>query len=396
MDLTVDFCGISLKNPLLAGSCDLARSPAHLRTLVESGIGGVVMKSFADVPSLQKASIAKFLCLDPALQPWKSGQQVGGFYSRGGGMLSEEEWDEEADQALPLAKGHGVLMIGSICASTLENWRRMAQRMQEKGVGMIELNLGNPHYTVAPGLIGARISQAEDLLGEVIRTVAEAVTIPVIAKLSPQVSNIVHLAELAKRSGASAVTVSHRFQGLLIDIEKKEPLGSIPFGYGGPWMLPIAIGYVAKVAREVGIPICGSGGIFGGKDVLQFVMAGAETIQVTTALLIHGSGLIGSMLKDIEDFCKRKGVKKIGELVGCALGKKGYYDRLPETARMEVQNSHFCRTCPRKPCIEACCFDAIQKKAGDGVVEVLDSCTACGFCLQVCPFPGALAMKENT
>jgi len=198
-------------------------------------------------------------------------------------MLSEEEWAKGADEAVSLAKSHGVLMIGSICASTLETWKGMAQRMQEKGVGMIELNLGNPHYTAAPGLIGARISQAEDLLGEVIQTVTEAVTIPVIAKLSPQVSNIVHLAELAKRSGASAVTLSHRFQGLLIDVEKKEPLGSIPFGYGGPWMLPIAIGYVAKVSQEVGIPICGSGGIFGGKDVLQFLMAGATTIQITTA-----------------------------------------------------------------------------------------------------------------
>jgi dihydroorotate dehydrogenase subfamily 1 len=393
LDLTIDFCGVSLKNPLIVGSCDLARSAGHFLALVESGAGAVVMKSLSDISPLQKAAIAKFLCLNPALQPWKPGQPVGGFYSRGGGMLSEEEWARGAGDALSLAKSHGVLMIGSICASTLENWKRMARRMQEEGVGMIELNLGNPHYTAAPGLVGARISQEEDFLGEVIQTVAEAVTIPVIAKLSPQMSHIVRLAQLAGRSGASAVTISHRFQGLLIDIDKREPLGSIPFGYGGPWMLPIAIGYVAKVSKEVGIPICGSGGIFGGRDVLQFMMAGASTVQVTTALMTLGTGLIHSMLKDMEDFCRAKDIGRIGDLVGCAIGKTGYYDRLPETARMEVQNSHICRACPQKPCVEACCFEAIRRK-GDGTVEISDACTACGFCFQVCPFPGALAMKE--
>jgi len=159
-------------------------------------------------------------------------------------------------------------------------------------------------------------------------------------------------------------------------------------------MLPIAIGYVAKVSKEVGIPICGSGGIFGGRDVLQFMMAGATTIQVTTALMTCGTGLIRSMLKDIEDFCRAKDIRRIRDLVGCAIGQTGYYDRVPETARMKVQNSHICRTCPQKPCVEACCFDAVQKREGGGSVEISDACTACGFCLQVCPFPGALAMKE--
>jgi len=92
--------------------------------------------------------------------------------------------------------------------------------------------------------------------------------------------------------------------------------------------------------------------------------------------MIQGTDLIRSMLKDIGDFCRIKGVRRIGDLVGSTLGKKGYYDRLPETARMGVRNGLICRTCFQKPCIEACFFDAIQKKVGDGSVEISEPCTA--------------------
>jgi len=360
------------------------------RKIVESGIGAVVLKSVTDVASLQKASITRFLCLNGELEPWKCGQPIGGFYSRGGAMLREEDWVKIARQQLLLASENNVRLIGNICASTLENWTHLARVMEDTGIGILELNLGNPHYAAPQKPMGARIAQSEEILAEVVGAVVQSVSVPVIAKLSTQVGDIVQVARIVQRAGASAVTMSHRFQGLLVDIQKQEPRSSTLFGYGGRWMLPIVLGYVAKIAREIPITICGSGGVSTGSDVLQMMMVGARTVQVTTALMLKGMDLVPEMLKDIEGFCVQHGLNKVDELIGSALGKEGALDRIDEDAHADIRDKSFCLRCVNKPCVGACYFDAIHSKEDQSVEISTDHCIACGLCLQVCPFPGAI------
>jgi Na+-translocating ferredoxin:NAD+ oxidoreductase RNF subunit RnfB len=178
----------------------------------------------------------------------------------------------------------------------------------------------------------------------------------------------------------------------MIDIEKQESLSSTLFGYGGHWMLPIALGYVAKVSREVPITICGSGGVSKWGDVLQMMMAGATTVQMTTALMLRGTNIIPEMLENIKTFCHQHGIKKLDELIGAALKKEGTFDRPNEDAHAAIQRKSFCLTCPNKPCIDGCYFDAIRLKEDQSVEISADHCTACGLCAQMCPFSGALAM----
>ena len=393
MDLSVDFCGIRLKNPLIAGSCDYSRSISRFQKVVESGVAAIVMKSLTNVESLQNPKIAKFLCLNDTFTPWKYGEPVGGFYSRGGAMLSQPEWNELAAEAPALARKNNVLLIGSICASGLAIWRRMAKKMEDTGLQAIELNLGNPHFAVGSNTMDARIDQAK-ILSEIIESVTQTVSVPVIAKISPQADSMVQLVRAVEQAGASAVTLSHRFQGLMIDIEKKEPLSSALFGYGGPWMLPLVLGHVSKVAGEVQIPVCGSGGIWNWRNVLQVVMAGATTVQMTTAFLLQGFDTVSTMLDKLMEFCRSNGYANWEELVGCALGKKGHYDRFTDTARVRIKDPSLCRQCNAKPCIEACLFDAI-KVIQDGSIEISENCTACGFCLQMCPYSDALVLAES-
>jgi dihydroorotate dehydrogenase subfamily 1 len=307
-------------------------------------------------------------------------------------MLSEGEWKKIAGDQLRLAHDNDVLLIGNICASSLENWTHLARMMEDSGIEVLELNLGNPHHAAARKPMGAKISQSEEILAEVVEAVAGSVSIPVITKLSPQVSNMVQVARLVKKAGASAVTISHRFQGWIIDIEKQESLSSALFGYGGPWMLPVALGYVANVSREVPIPICGSGGVSRWSDVLQMIMAGATTVQMTTALMLKGMKIVPEMLEHIATFCNRHGIDKLEGLIGAALRKEGTLDRLPEHARAAIQQKPFCLKCVNKPCIVGCYFDAILLREDQSVEILTDQCTTCGLCTQMCPYPGALAI----
>jgi NAD-dependent dihydropyrimidine dehydrogenase PreA subunit len=242
--------------------------------------------------------------------------------------------------------------------------------------------------------MGARITQSEEILAEVVETVVRTVSIPVIAKLSPQVSHIVRVARIAQKAGASAVTVSHRFQGLMVDIEKQEFLSSTLFGYGGPWMLPIVLGYVAKISREVPIAICGSVGVSKWSDVLQLMMGGATTVQMTTALMLKGMKIVPEILRNIERYCVRHGLNEWDGLIGCALKKEGTLDKIAEDARAGIQDRSFCLKCLNKPCVGACYFDAIALNPDQSVEISADHCTACGLCIQVCPYPGAVAITE--
>ena len=343
MDSSISFCGFSLKNPLIAGSCDYTRSIAQFRRVVDSGVAAISMKSVTDVESLQRASITKFLCLNEEGELWKYGQPIGGFYSRGGAMLSEREWKRIGREELHIADEQGVLLIGNICASTLESWIHLAGMMEETGLKILELNLGNPHYAASQKPMGARIAQSEEILAEVVEAVAKTVSIPIIAKVSPQVSDIVQVARIAQKAGTSAVTISHRFQGLIVDIDQQAFLSSALFGYGGSWMLPIAVGFVAENLRgRFPLPSAGRGGVSKWSDVLQLMMAGATTVQVTTALMLKGMDLIPEILKKMERFCIKHGFRQWNELIGSALKKEGTLDRIAEDACASIQDRSFC------------------------------------------------------
>jgi Fe-S-cluster-containing hydrogenase component 2 len=105
-------------------------------------------------------------------------------------------------------------------------------------------------------------------------------------------------------------------------------------------------------------------------------------------------GTMLSELENIETFCHQHGIKKLDELIGAALKKEGTFDRPNEDAHAAIQRKSFCLTCPNKPCIDGCYFDAIRLKEDQSVEISADHCTACGLCAQVCPFPGALAMVK--
>jgi dihydropyrimidine dehydrogenase (NAD+) subunit PreA len=393
-NLEVDFCGHKLRNPLIAGSCDFGRSTPQFARVVASGVGGVVMKSLTDAPPLQGQNFTEYLCLNPNQLPWKQGQPVGGFFSRGGGMLSETDWLAIVDDQLRLSLEHDVLLIGNICASIFENWAHMARMMVEKGITCLELNFGNPHFIASQKPMGAEISQAKDILVEIIKSVRSEVNVPILVKLSPQVSDMVGIVKASLHAGAEAVTVSHRFQGLIIDVETQTPLTSSWGGYGGSWQVPISMAYVARVAQATKAVICGSAGVSSANDVLQFIMSGAAAVQLTTALIVKGFGLVHEIIADLQAFCQRHKINRLEDMRGAALGAITEYAKLPQRPPVTLLNESACELCSAKPCYSSCYFDAISIGA-KGAPEIIDICTGCGFCLQMCPIEGTLGFKNS-
>jgi len=392
-DLRVEFCGLKLRNPLIAGSGDYGRSVTQFKRLVGAGLGAIVMKSVTDAPPLQGQSFTEYLCLDRNLLPWKHGREVGGFFSRGGGMLGEAEWLAVGREQIRLAREQGVVPIGNICAANYESWAHLARLMVDQGVPCLELNFGNPHFVASQKPLGAKISQDQEILVEIIRSVRAAVPVPLMVKLSPQVSDMEGLARASLEAGAQAVTISHRFQGLIIDVEARKPLTSSWGGYGGSWQMPLTAAYVARVARVSGLEICGSGGVGSAGDVLQLLLCGASTVQLTTALILHGPGLVAGILADLVRYCARQGTGRLAELKGSLLGAIADYARLPPKPAVSLLDPGHCLACREKPCGPACYFDAVTI-APDGRPRIDQNCCGCGFCLQMCPFEGALGFER--
>lgn len=391
MALTIKFHDIALKNPIMAGSCDYSRDSVGFSKIAASGVSAVVLKSVTNVKPLQNPYITKINCLDTAGMPWRKGENFGALYSRGGAMLSIEEWLREIDEIVAASEKHGVVPIGSICASEVQAWEEYSAIMVSKGLRILELNLGNPHFRAVDRLKTAGETSYLDPVKQIIRSVTAAVPVPVMVKVSPQMGRMLDIVQAAEECGASGVTLSHRFQGLIIDVGTGEPLSSSLFGYGGPWMAPITVGHVFSVSESCHIPICASGGIFRVEDFLQALMAGASLVQLTTAMMIEGTGVVAKMLAGLERHLEENRMADVGELIGFAQGKAGLYDRVDGAEVPKVMDTSRCPHCPDKPCLASCFYQAISVNE-KGIPEIDDNCIGCELCLQMCPFPGVLSM----
>ncbi len=148
------------------------------------------------------------------------------------------------------------------------------------------------------------------------KAVRESYNGPVIVKLSPNVTDIVSIAQAAEEAGADALSLTNTFLGMAIDVERRKPLlSTVTGGLSGPCIRPIAVRMVWQVAKAVKVPVIGLGGIMDGRDALEFIMAGAMAVQVGTANFIDPAATV-RIVGEIEEFCSRQGVKDLSEIRG--------------------------------------------------------------------------------
>jgi dihydropyrimidine dehydrogenase (NAD+) subunit PreA len=251
--------------------------------------------------------------------------------------------------------------------------------------------------------MGNTCSDIPELAANIVKAVKDVATIPVWAKLSPNVTSIKHLAVLCANAGADGISAINTVKGFAgIDIETGMPKmnvgGSTTHGgLSGSIIKPIALKAVADIALSVNCPISGMGGIMNWQDSMEFVMLGASTVQICTEAMLNGYGIIHGLKKGMESYLDRHGIKSLQDVCGKSLKYIKNHSALDNSCKFIPQiKTEKCVKCGK--CRISCCdagFQAVSIKS-DNFPEVDRlKCTGCGLCHASCPTGGCIEFVDN-
>jgi dihydropyrimidine dehydrogenase (NAD+) subunit PreA len=362
MGLSVNFMGIKLNNPIIVAAGPLAGSGDMMRKAIEAGAGAVVTKTIANEvrPNVRPRIVANSL-----------GMQNIELYSD----YTLEEWERE----IYYAKEKKGVIIANILAHTPSEMAYLAKKVEKFGVDAIELGISIPHGEGIEVLI-----TDPKRLYSLTKSAVDSVKIPVMVKFSANVNNMALLAKIVKLAGASAISAIDTVRSIMgVDIEKGRTLLPTYGGYSGEGIRPIGLAAVASISQAVNIPVSGIGGISNYVNVLEYIMLGASTVQLCTALMLNGYGKIDEILNDVENWMSRKGYSCIEDFRGSALKSLKSFEEIPAEPFIAKING-ICNGEKCKSCIKSCIYDAISINHHDGIIINHEKCTGCGLCVSVC------------
>jgi dihydroorotate dehydrogenase (NAD+) catalytic subunit len=217
------------------------------------------------------------------------------------------------DEYLPELRRHGATVIVNVCGVTIDEYVEVSRIVSDaEGVAAIELNISCPNIKEGGIQFGCSLTGTFD----VVSAVRAATRLPVIPKLTPNVTDVASFARAAEDGGADAVSLVNTFLAMVIDVETRRPkISNIVGGLSGPAIRPIAVRMVYECRQMVKIPIIGMGGIADARDALEFMIAGADAVQVGTANFVDPF-IWPKLLRGIEDYLQRHGIERVGDLVG--------------------------------------------------------------------------------
>jgi dihydroorotate dehydrogenase (NAD+) catalytic subunit len=296
IDLSVNIAGIKLKNPVMPAAGTFSRD--YERYLDITRLGAIVTKTV----TLERR------VGNPAPRIWETPS----------GMLNAIGLQNEGvayfiKNELPQWRKYNVPLIVNIAGSTVEEYTRLCQKLSGlPGIAAIEINISCPNVKAG----GMAFGQYPELAGEVVSACQAVAKIPLIVKLSPNVSSIVSIAKAVVRAGADAISLINTVVGMAIDVNSFRPyLASVTGGLSGPAIKPIAVRMVWEVAQAVKVPIIGMGGIASVEDAVEFFLAGASAVAVGTANFINPKVMI-EIIDGLEQFMLEKNLTKIEKLIG--------------------------------------------------------------------------------
>ncbi len=389
-DLSVDFCGIKFKNPIIVASAEPSNSVLNIKKCIDHGASGVVVKTIGDIPAFRELTKnSKYAILNDKTRPIKGKvPRSFTFYSRSGYISQDhKEWIPILKETQEYALKNGSHVIGNVTGGTLDSWVELAKMTEDCGVSMLEINL---QHAAPPELAdrakGIYIAQDPEMTAEITRRVVEAVNIPVMVKQTPEAMNLTEIARAAQGAGAAAVCVNSRFKGFATDIETGKPYIGGPAGVGGPWVKPITLRWVQEIYTQLGMPIAGSNGIYDGRDAIEFLMTGARVMQVCSILMLKGIEWLPRMIKEVDEFMDSHGYPDIDSLYGISARQSaGSLAELFEAPRLVVDiDRNKCAYPKCNACTRMCFYDVM--KPGDGQVNIEEQkCIGCHLCENTCP-----------
>lgn len=292
--------GLKLKNPVMAASGTIGYGTEYAELVDIERLGAIVTKGTTLSPCPGNPQ--------PRLVETASGllNSVG---------LQNIGIDALIKEKAPIWATWRVPVIVNIAGERIEDYTELARRLDGvAGVSGIEVNISCPN--VARG--GMEFGVSPEAAAEVTGAVKECTTLPVIVKLTPNVTDIAQLARAVEEAGADAISLINTLRGMAIDIAVKRPfLGGITGGLSGPAIKPVALYMVYQVSQAVAVPIVGCGGVASATDAIEFIMAGASAVQIGTATMINPNAPIEA-LDGIARFMEREGMNDIAQLIGVA------------------------------------------------------------------------------
>nr|WP_319947709.1 NAD-dependent dihydropyrimidine dehydrogenase subunit PreA [uncultured Shimia sp.] len=397
-DLTSEFVGIKSPNPFWLASAPPTDKEYNVRRAFEAGWGGVVWKTLgSEGPPVVNVN----------------GPRYGAIFGADRRLLGlnniELITDRPLQQNLREIKSvkqdypDRAVVVSLMVPCEEDAWKAILPVVEETGADGIELNFGCPHGMAERGM-GAAVGQVPEYIEMVTRWCKQNTRMPVIVKLTPNITNVIYPAAAAQRGGADAVSLINTINSITsvnLDVMSPEPMidgKGTHGGYCGPAVKPIAMNMVAEIARHAetaNLPISGIGGVTTWRDAAEFMALGAGNVQVCTAAMTYGFKVVEEMISGLSQWMDEKEYSSTADFVGLATPNVTDWQYLNlNHITKAVINEDDCIKCGR--CYAACEDTSHQaiEMSEDRVFSVKDDeCVACNLCVNVCPIEGCITMK---
>ena len=397
-DLTSNFLGIKSPNPFWLASAPPTDKEYNVTRAFKAGWGGVVWKTLGFDPHIVNVNGPRYGVVHGA------DRQVLGLNNIE--LITDRPLDVNLREIKQVKRDwpDRAMIVSLMVPCDEASWKAILPMVEETGADGIELNFGCPHGMSERGM-GAAVGQVPEYVEMVTRWCKQNTRMPVIVKLTPNISDIRHSARAAHKGGADAVSLINTVNSITsVDLDLMAPEPTIDGkgthgGYCGPAVKPIALNMVAEIARDpetAGLPISGIGGINTWRDAAEFMALGAGNVQVCTAAMTYGFGIIKELTAGLSLWMDEKGYSRIDEVTGRAVPNVTDWQHLNLNYVTKARiDQEACIKCGR--CYAACEDTSHQaiSMSEDRVFEVVDAdCVACNLCVNFCPVENCITMER--
>ena len=394
-DLSIDLAGIRSPNPFWLASAPPTNSGYQVMRAFEAGWGGAVWKTLALEPIVNVTS--RFAGLNIGTQRMAGMNNIE--------LITDRPLDENLREIAECKARYPdrAIVVSLMTECTRESWHELVRRCETVPIDGFELNFGCPHGMSERGQ-GAAVGQDPELIELVTRWVKEAAHVPVIVKLTPNVTDVRYPARAAAKGGADAISLINTINSLIgVDLDTWLPVPHVDGksshgGYCGPAVKPIALNMVGACAKDaqVGIPISGIGGISDWRDAVEFMLMGSTSVQVCTAVMHHGFRIVADMIDGLSNYLDARGIGSVREIIGKTVPRFVDWNDLnldyKIVARIDPETCIRCNKC--YIACEDAAHQCIDRPADPRLNPVVDEehCVGCNLCAMVCPVVDCIEM----